>query len=163
VTKKSTLVAQILRELTRQRDRLELAAREAHAAATDPDAKAESKYDTRGLEASYLAAGQAQQAESLAEAIRTFDNASFPDFQPDDPIEPGAVVELIDDDGPAWFLLAPAAGGLEFEFEDARLTVLAPESRLYSTLLGCHAGDTVTPPGAATGAANTPATITEIR
>ena len=39
------------------------------AAATDPGSKAEGKYDTRSLEMSYLAAGQARQAEALGEGI----------------------------------------------------------------------------------------------
>jgi hypothetical protein len=154
MTSKAELIQRIRSELAARRERLEMAAREAHAAATDPDAKAESKYDTRGLEASYLAAGQAKQAESLAEAIQALESASFPDFEPDAPIAAGALVELIGDDGPAWFLLAPAAGGLEFEFEDAPLTVLTPESRLYSALLGRRPGESLDTP---------PATITEVR
>jgi len=86
MTSKAELIQRIRSDLTARRERLEMAAREAHAAATDPDAKAESKYDTRGLEASYLAAGQAKQAETLAEAIQALESASFPDFGPDAPI-----------------------------------------------------------------------------
>ena len=37
--------------------------------ATNEEAKAESQWDTQGLEASYLAAGQADQARQWAEAI----------------------------------------------------------------------------------------------
>jgi hypothetical protein len=152
---KAELVASILAELARQKRRLEHAAREAHAAATDPDAKAESKYDTRSLEASYLAAGQAQQVESLAEAIRLFETTRFPDFEIDDPVGPGALVELTDDDGhPAWYLLAPAAGGMELEFEGAELTVLTPDTQLYSELIGKTTGDILASPEA---------TITEVR
>ena len=47
-------------------------ARAAHAEATDEQSKAENKYDTRGLEASYLAHGQSRQAAETAEALEQF-------------------------------------------------------------------------------------------
>lgn len=56
---KSELLELIRAELRARLDRLAKAAMDAHAAATDPGSKAESKYDTRSLEESYLATGQA--------------------------------------------------------------------------------------------------------
>ena len=52
---------------------LETAVREAKAAsdaATDPDSRAENKYDTRALESSYLARGQARRVTELQESLR---------------------------------------------------------------------------------------------
>ena len=60
---KSGLLSLIIAELGGRLSRLSKAAIEAHAAATDPGSKAEGKYDTRSLEASYLATGQARQVE----------------------------------------------------------------------------------------------------
>ena len=58
---KAALLDRIRKHLSDRLDRLSQAARDAHAAATDPGSKAESKYDTRSLEASYLAmAGMAR-------------------------------------------------------------------------------------------------------
>ncbi|HLS28905.1 MAG TPA: hypothetical protein VK041_09660, partial [Opitutales bacterium] len=45
------------------------ASKDAAGYATDDQARAESKWDTQGIEASYLAAGQAGQARQWAEAI----------------------------------------------------------------------------------------------
>jgi len=73
MSSKSALLERIRAELRARFERLAAAAREAHAAATDPGSKAESKYDTRNLEASYLATGQARQVEELAAAIRIFE------------------------------------------------------------------------------------------
>jgi hypothetical protein len=81
---KTALLEKIRTELNAQLDRLTRAAMDAHAAATDPDSKAEGKYDTRSLEASYLAAGQARQVEEIAEAVKTLRRAAFRTF-PDDP------------------------------------------------------------------------------
>ena len=59
---KSQLVREILAALSDSLGLLEKAARASHAEATHESSKAESKYDTRGLEAAYLAGGQARQA-----------------------------------------------------------------------------------------------------
>nr|MCU0749472.1 hypothetical protein [Akkermansiaceae bacterium] len=90
---KTALLEQIRTELRSRLERLSRAAMEAHAAATDPGSKAEGKYDTRSLEASYLAVGQAKQVDELAEAVRIFDALVLPDFDMDDRIDAGALVE----------------------------------------------------------------------
>lgn len=151
---KAALIERIRAELAGNLDRLKQAALDAHAAATDPDAQAESKYDTRSLESSYLASGQEQQLEQLADEVRLLENFSFPEFDIDSAIGAGALIEAINGDGPAWFLLAPAGGGLELEFEDSPLTVLSPDSALYGKFLGHHVGDSIDSPSL---------TITEVR
>jgi len=154
MTTKTDLIEQIRDELARRLERLEQAARDAHAAATDPDAQAESKYDTRSLESSYLASGQEQQLTQITGELRLFENFPFPDLEIDSEIVAGALLEAIDDDAPSWYLLAPAGGGLELEFEDLPLTVLTPDSSLHSQLLGLCVGDTLESP---------PLTITDVR
>ena len=91
---KRTLITALRSELDRQYQRAVAALAGAHEAATGADTKAENKYDTRGLEASYLAAGQADQAESLLRGITLLSGFEFPDFDIDDPIAPGALVEV---------------------------------------------------------------------
>ena len=76
---KSDLIELIRTELRSRLDRLARAAMAAHAAATDPGSKAESKYDTRSLEESYLATGQARQVTELAETLRAFENLKLRD------------------------------------------------------------------------------------
>lgn len=114
---------------------------EAHAAATDSGSKAEGKYDTRSLEASYLASGQARQVDDLAAAARQFDALTLPDFAPDDPIAMGALVEADLKGEPVTLLLVPAAGGLMLEVDGREVTLLTPASALYQKLLGMRVGD----------------------
>ena len=144
---KERLLDAIRAELRSRFDRLTRAAKDAHAAATDPGSKAEGKYDTRSLEASYLAAGQARQLDDLAEDITSFDSISLRDFDPEDEIEAGALVEVDLDGDSSWFLLAPAAGGLEVEWEGRDITLLTPSSALYQRLLGLKMGDSAEEPG----------------
>jgi hypothetical protein len=143
---KDRLLDAIRAELRARFDRLTRAAKDAHAAATDPGSKAESKYDTRSLEASYLAAGQARQVDELARDLALFDSVSLPAFAIDDSIDAGALVEVELDGESTWFLLAPAAGGLEIAHDDFEITLLAPESALYRKLLGLRVGDSLDDP-----------------
>jgi hypothetical protein len=150
---KSALLAQIRADLRERLDRLSKAAMDAHAAATDPGSKAEGKYDTRSLEASYLAAGQARQVDELAEAIQTFEALRLPDFEMHDPIDAGALVEVDLAGESSWFLLVPTSGGMVIQYEGREITLLTPASGLYQKLLGLRVGDTLDAP---------PMTVTEV-
>lgn len=145
---KADLIEQIREKLKEQLDQLCSAAREAHAAATDPGSKAESKYDTRSLEASYLAVGQARHVEELAMALSHFENLRHVDFGPYQSVDAGALVELETAGGRAKYLLVPAAGGLEISEGADVITLLSPESPLYQNLLGCYVGDVLDVPAA---------------
>ncbi len=143
---KSELLTRIRAELRARLDRLSKAAFEAHAAATDPGSKAEGKYDTRSLEASYLAAGQARQVDELAESVRVFETLSLPDFGMDDEIDAGALVEVELNDETSWFLLVPASGGLVIDHATLEITLLTPDSALYRKLLGMRVGESLDMP-----------------
>ena len=140
---KSALLEKIRAALRARLARLAQAAMDAHAAATDPGSKAEGKYDTRSLEASYLAVGQARQVEEIAEAVRAFDAFNPPDYAIDDAIAIGALVEVDMGGESHHFLLAPAAGGMVVEIDGLEVTLLTPESPLYRKLLGKKTGDFV--------------------
>ncbi len=145
---KSELLELICGELRARLERLAKAALAAHEAATDPGSKAESKYDTRSLEESYLATGQARQVKELVETLRTFENLKLRDFFETEPIAAGALVELrrLGSKASIHFLLAPAAGGLEIVFQKNEITLLSPESPLYTKLLGNTVGMTIDDP-----------------
>jgi hypothetical protein len=138
---KSKLLQKIRMERRGRLERLAKAALDAHAAATDPDSKAEGKYDTRSLEASYLAAGQARQVDELAAAVRVFEAFTLPEFAADDPIEMGALVEVDIRGETSVLLLAPEAGGMVVNMDGQEITLLTPASMLYQQLHGRGAGD----------------------
>ena len=145
---KSELIEMICNELRTRLERLAKAAIAAHEAATDPGSKAESKYDTRSLEESYLATGQARQVKELGETLRTFENLKLRDFSTNDLIDAGALVDLQKPGSSQkiHFLLAPAAGGLEIEFKNKEITLLSPESPLYAKLMGKTIGEQIESP-----------------
>lgn len=143
---KAALLEQIRVELRARLARLATAALESHAAATDPGSKAEGKYDTRSLEASYLAAGQGRQVTELADALRIFEALRLPDFGMDDRIDAGALVEVDLAGDSAWFLLVPVAGGMSVTHAGREVTLLTPASGLYQKLRGLQVGDTLDEP-----------------
>src|SRR5437868_8727388 len=91
---KSELIKQIIISLTESLTVLERAARASHAEATHESSKAESKYDTRGLEAAYLAGGQARQAREILDSIKVYESLSLKRFGPGEAIDLTALVEL---------------------------------------------------------------------
>ena len=150
---KQELLTKIRAELRAALDRLSRAAIEAHAAATDPGSKAEGKYDTRSLEASYLAAGQARQVDELAAAVRTFESLKLPDFDFEDAVDAGALVEVEQDDELSWYLLVPAAGGTVISHDGMEVTLLTPASTLYQKLIGMRRYESLEAP---------PLTVTDV-
>ena len=138
---KAKLMAAILQRLRDDHKMFVKAARAAHAEATHEQSKAESKYDTRGLEAGYLAIGQGRKIADLEEDIAAVEKLGAPKFAVKDPIDLGALVELTAPPGSSFYLLAPRAGGLEVEFDKKEIWVITPQSPIGQLLMGRAAGE----------------------
>jgi transcription elongation GreA/GreB family factor len=138
---KPELVKRIIAQLTEIMSHHLGAARAAHAEATDEETKAEDKYDTRGLEASYLAAGQARQMEETASALREFAAMFLPKFGPADAIDLGALVELETKKDRSLYFIGPSAGGTEVDHEKKTVLVITPQSPLGQQLVGRKQGE----------------------
>ncbi len=136
---KRALVDLIIAHLTAELGRFANAARSAQAEATNEQSKAENKYDTRGLEASYLAHGQSRQARETEVARQQFANLALRDFGAKDAIDLGALVEI---NGTLYFI-GPSAGGTEVTHEGREVLVITPQSPLGQELIGKRCGDRV--------------------
>jgi len=112
------------------------AAKAATAAATDPDSKAENKYDTRTLEASYIARGQAMRVAELQTAVGTFEAMGVREFAADSQISVGALVGLKIADETSHYFIAPVAGGTEVVVEGREVMIITPSSPLGQKLAG---------------------------
>lgn len=138
---KSALLDQILHALKAQLSLMQAATAEARENATGDETRSEGKYDTRAIEASYLASAQAGQVASLSQAIDMLSRFEPRAFDEQEAIAPGALVEADDDGEITYYLLAPAGGGCTVDYQGFDCTVLAPESPLYQQLLGSCEGD----------------------
>ena len=138
---KAKLLKQIVASLTASLSALDKAARAAHSEATHESSKAENKYDTRGLEAAYLAGGQARQAKEIIDSIKLYQSLRLRDFANDDPIDLSAVVKLQADHSSSLYFIGPKSGGLEVEYEGEEIVVLTPQSPLGQNLVGKKEGE----------------------
>jgi hypothetical protein len=117
------------------------AAGAARAEATHEQSKAENKYDTRGLEASYLARGQSRHAAELALAIEQFQKLRDRELAPNGKIDLGSAVDLKGRKETATYLIGPRAGGTEVQFDGREVFVITPESPLGAQLIGRKIGE----------------------
>ena len=138
--KKAQLIKQIISSLSESLGVLDKAARASHEEATHESSKAESKYDTRGLEAAYLAGGQARQAKEILDSIKAYEALVTRDFAPGAPIELTALVELDADGARSNYFIGPKSGGLEIKHRTKEIIVMTPQSPLGQNLIGRKAG-----------------------
>lgn len=140
---KRAILKKIVAKLTSELEVYFRAAEYARAEATHEQNKAEHKYDTRGLEASYLARGQSKQAAELETAIVEFEKLAAKKFANADPIAVGALVVLDLGGEKNVYFLGPRAGGTEVLHDRQEILVITPQSPLGEQLLGRKAGDAI--------------------
>jgi transcription elongation GreA/GreB family factor len=138
---KRALIKKIVARLTEELQVYFRAAHASRAEATHEQSKAESKYDTRGLEASYLARGQSKQAVELEAAIAEFEKLGARKFADGDAIAVGALVELEHGGESSFYFLGPRAGGTEVLHDKKEILVITPQSPLGEQLMGKKSGD----------------------
>jgi transcription elongation GreA/GreB family factor len=140
---KTIIIKKVVTQLAAELESYGKAARAAHAEATHEQSKAENKYDTRGLEAAYLARGQSKQMAEAAQAMEQFGKMPIQKFGPTDPIDLSALVELDGNGERSFYLIGPKAGGTEVVHEKKTIMVLTPQSPLGEKLVGRKQGDNV--------------------
>ena len=139
--KKTALVQKIIQHLAAELEHFAQSARAAHEEATHEQSKAENKYDTRGLEASYLAHGQNRQAAETAQSLQLFEHMEVRDFGPEEAADLCALVELDWDGERALYFVAPRAGGTSITVGKREVLVITPHSPLGQQLAGRKRGE----------------------
>jgi transcription elongation GreA/GreB family factor len=138
---KRAIIKKIIAKLVGELEIYFRAAQFSRAEATHESSKAESKYDTRGLEASYLARGQSKQAAELEAAIAEFEKLPVKKYGANDPIGLGALVELENGGENFIYFIGPRAGGTEVLHDKTEILVITPQSPLGEQLLGKKSGE----------------------
>jgi len=138
---KRVLIQKIIAQLTEELAVYFRAAQNSRAEATHEQSKAESKYDTRGLEASYLARGQSKQAMELEASIAEFEKLEVREFSAGEGISVGALVELETGGETSFYFIGPRAGGTEVVQDKTGVLVITPQSPLGAQLMEKKAGD----------------------
>jgi len=107
--------------------------------ATHKDCLGSSKYETMGLEASYLAQGQGTRLLELERSLAYFKQLKL---QESESIASGTYIILGDQVGKEVCLwMADDAGGLKIDYQHQTITIITPKSPLGKALLGKIIGD----------------------
>ena len=142
--KKKKLIARLVTHVEGEIATMRKAALDAAEGATHAEAKPENDKDTRAIEASYLAAGQAERFRQLDASLKVLLSLELLELSKTAPIAATAVVTLEDDDGGLTrFLLLPSFGGVVLEHEGKKVQVVTPPSPLGTALLGRSHGDVI--------------------
>lgn len=141
---KEEILHKIITILTSDLETLTEAAKTAHAAATHSECLPDNKYDTTGLEASYVAQGQANRAQEIRQSLELYRNLSLRTFDKETPIRLTALVTVEADDGSCRLVfLGPDAGGLKLSDGKEECIVITSESPLGRALLGKSCDDEI--------------------
>ncbi|MBA55536.1 MAG: transcription elongation factor [Pseudomonadales bacterium] len=141
---KHQLHAVILTALKELVDNAQAAVDRAYEAATHEENIAENKYDTLGLEASYLTQGQARRLAECKADLAAFEALQPKTLSGNDKVSVGALVTLLDENECEHrFFLGPAAGGVKVRFNDCDIVIITTAAPLGKALLNSVAGDEV--------------------
>lgn len=138
---KNALLQEIRRTIEQELALVTQAAKAAHEAATHEESKAEDAHDTRAIESSYLAGAQAQRAAELQQALVFYKHLELRKFGAQDPIAPGALVELDSGGKKTLCFLAQHGGGMRVSLGSKTIQLVTPHSTLGEELLGRRVGD----------------------
>jgi transcription elongation GreA/GreB family factor len=137
---KRQLLDELIKKMKSELATLEDAAKANKDFATDQEFKAESKYDTRSLEASYLAQAEAQRAEDIKLDIQMLEEVDI-ETPKEGGIGIGSLVELLHKDQARQYFLIPTAGGTLIQLDGQSILVVSAFSPLGGALIGLKEGE----------------------
>ena len=141
---KFLLRQQVLERLAEDLLQAEQAVRAAHETATHEENIAENKYDTLGLEAAYLATGQARRAAAVRQAMANWRQFCPRPYDAGKGIQLGALVCLVDSgDRQHLLFIGPNGGSMKLVSGAQLVQVISSEAPLGKALLGKFEGDEV--------------------
>ncbi len=137
---KTALKTELVATITAALDAARAAHAGAVAGATDDEARPENDKDTRGLEQSYLARGQAARVAELEAAVAETTALAIRQFGRDDAVGMSALVEVEQGDVTRRYFIAPHGGGTVLAGSVHVVTLASPLGR---ALLGKRVDDEV--------------------
>lgn len=138
------LQQQVLARLAEDLLQCEQAARAAHETATHEENIAENKYDTLGLEAAYLATGQARRAAATRQTMAHWRQFRPAPYNASQGIQLGARVCLMDANGQQQQLfLGPDGGSMKLVCGAEIVQVISSKAPLARAMRGKCEGDEV--------------------
>ncbi|HTV20671.1 MAG TPA: hypothetical protein VMG12_18435 [Polyangiaceae bacterium] len=143
IVDKTRVLAELRARLEHDLAVLTEAQRQTQLGATHEESKPENDKDTRAIESSYLARGQAQRVVELTNAVASASALVLRTFGPNSPVAVSALVQLDDGSETAHYFLSPVGGGLTLDIDGVAVRVLTPASPLGRAVIGQSVGGDV--------------------
>lgn len=144
---KAEIIQKFIESIEAELAILKKAAKDTADYATDSENKPENKYDTRGLEASYLAGAQAQRVSEMQDVLLSFRSVTLKFFHTikKNPVASiGELVEVICNEKSQFLLIMPLGGGQTIQYSGQTIQVVTPQSPLGKALIGQSVGEVIT-------------------
>lgn len=138
---KKQILDELIGKLKMEMAELEAAAKSNKDFATDQEFKAESKYDTRSLEASYLASAEAKRVEELKLDIQMLEEVDLKLSERSDEVCIGSLVDLRHKDQERSYFVIPTSGGTLVKIGERAVLVVSVFSPLGDAVLGTKVGE----------------------
>ena len=141
---KPAVLAALIASLQQRLERNRSLASHAAQSATHDQARAEDKYDTRGLEMTYLAAGATDRVEELRRVLTQYTFWTLPTV-PTSAVSVGSLVGLEDEEGrKKTVFIAPFGDGEALSVDGFAVQAITLRAPLGAALLNKAPGDEVT-------------------
>ena len=138
---KKDLLARLYESVATDLATMSAAQRQVVDGATHEENKPENDKDTRALEQSYLARGQAQRVVELQASLNQLKVLELRSFSANSAIGLSALVSVDDGRDIVHYFIAPAGGGVRVTVAASEVRVVTPQSPIAQALLGKHEGD----------------------
>ena len=136
--RKENILQKLKENLEQELAQCEAAAKSTRELATQADLKQEGKYDTRAIEASYLAGAQQKRVEEIKMEIQLLDEL---DLKKSPTVQMGSLVELEYNLKDRFYFLTSIEGGALLEVDGFTVMSISVFSPIGSEALGLEAGE----------------------
>ena len=146
---KTKILEYVIRETESEIDKLKAELAHAKHAKLEAPGRMQSRYDTMGIEAGWMADSLAKALGEKSAALIALQKFSLPTTPPR--VAPGAIVGLGPRGGAVedYYFILPAAGGASYKVQDSQLevAVITPQAPIARSILGKTVGAEVPGPG----------------
>ena len=138
---KKAIVLNLLDQLNAELEKAKAAYKTAKSTTQDADNKAESKWDTRSIEAGYLAGAQKVRVDELEMDVNVIEELSNTPLDKKPAVGIGSLVEIEHNGTTRKYFIAPAAGGFMVKLGDEVALVISVFSPIGNEVLDLVEGD----------------------
>lgn len=139
---KKIIIEKLLDQLNIELDKAKGAYETSKNLTQDSEFKAESKWDTRSIEAGYLAGAQKVRVDELEMDVKMIEELSEENHEKKDSIAIGSLVEIDLNGNTKKYFIAPTAGGTMINIEGEVLLVISVFSPIGNAVIDLSDGDT---------------------